>query len=234
MEADITTNTNNLQKITNTKDKAFDLIREMKTNIDTMDSDIRLHDQLLLKNKQSISVLLGEMTEHKKETYIILWKLEDHDIKLSATGYIAKKPWALHSYTERYPILHAYEHTAQLSRLAPLLDSIILQGDGLASIKHVYDAVNISMMKSLSVMHFIPKYEDLTQEYDNEDHILPSIIHPQRDDAVNAAKQYSRRFLLHLQKVTTIPSHKAPEASILQQENSLETSGFAMIMKLFK
>ena len=80
--------------------------------------------------------------------------MEEHDIKLNASGTISRKPWALQSDTAKFPILQTYESTSKLLRLAPMLESIVLKGDNVMQIRQFYNQINTAIMTSLAFMIF--------------------------------------------------------------------------------
>ena len=87
-------------------------------------------------------------------------------------------------------------------------------------------------MTTLSAHSFLPDYEDLTQDFDFTQHLIPPSTHPQYQDCSNAYKQYDRALLLHILNPHTIPQDKAPTAFQVVQENSLQKDGFCLFFKI--
>ena len=221
-----------MAKLVNAKNIAYDKIRGMKQELEAIENDMKQHDKFILKNRENIAQLSDDVKVQIKENRYLRRKMEEHDIKLNASGTISRKPWALQSDTAKYPILQTYESTSRYSRLAPMLDTIILKGDNVMEIRQFYNLINTAIMTSLASMKFLPDYDDLTTTFDYESHIVPPSNHTQFEDAQNAYKQYGRTLLLHLQKQTTIPSNSAPATAIKQQENSMATCGFKMLFEI--
>ena len=69
--------------------------------------------------------------------------MEEHDIKLNASGTISRKLWALQSDTAKYPMFQTYKSTSRYSRLALALNSIILKGDNVTEIRKFYNLIKI-------------------------------------------------------------------------------------------
>ena len=99
-------------------------------------------------------------------------------------------------------------------------------------IRQFYNIINTAIMTSLASMKFLPDYDDLTEMFDYNNHIIPQSDHTQYEDAHNAYKQSGRTLLLHLQKGTTIPANTAPVAAIKQQENSMVNCRFEMLFNI--
>ena len=113
-----------------------------------------------------MAILRSHVDETRKDHRHILRKLETHDIKLNASGSLHKKPWALQSDTDKYPLLKAYENNSHFSNLPHLLKPIILEGDSSFNIQQFYDSMNTAIMTTLSAHAFLPDYEDLQQKFD--------------------------------------------------------------------
>ena len=234
MSKDMQQHQTTMAKLSKAKDKAFEMIREMQRTIEIINDEMTINDKHILNNRNSLNILSSNMSDQQRDNRDILKRLEAHEIKLNARGTVNAKPWAKHSDIEKYPILQVYETNTHFSKLAPLLENIKLQGDDLNSIKQFWDSINAAIMTSLSTMKFLPEYDDLTHTFDPIDHLMPPPIHPQYNDANNAMKQYGTTIRLHMQKQSTFASHIAPKASILQQEQSLEKSGFTMMYEIIK
>ena len=120
-----------------------------------------------LNNKSNMAIIRSHVDETRKDHRQILRKLETHDIKLNASGSLNKKPWAIQSDTDKYPLLQAYEHNSQFSNLPHLLKPIILEGDSSFNRQQFYDSMNTAIMTTLSAHSFLLDYEDLYQAFDH-------------------------------------------------------------------
>ena len=126
---------NSMAKLINDKNVAFEKIRDMKKQLLEIKEDIEQHDKFILRNRENISQLTDDVRVQISENRFLRKKMEEHDIKLNASGTISRKPWALQSDTAKYPILQTYKSTSRYSRLAPALDSITLKGDNVMEIR---------------------------------------------------------------------------------------------------
>ena len=122
--------------------------------------------------------------------------------------------------------------TSPTSNLQHLLKPITLEGDSSANIQQFYDSMNTAIMTTLSAHSFLPDYEDLTQDFDFTQHLIPPSTHPQYQDCSNTYKQYNRALLLHVLSPHTIPQDKAPTAFQVVQENSLQKDDFCFFFKI--
>ena len=224
----------NMEKLIKAKDVAYEKMLNMKLQIESIREEVEQHDKYILRNRNNIVQLAENVRTQTTENKFLRKKMEEHDIKLNASGTISRKPWALQSDTAKFPILQTYESTSKFSRLAPMLEPIVLKGDNVMQIRQFYNQINTALMTSLASMKFYPEYDDLKPGFEHYNHVVPPKDHTQYEDACNAHKQYGNVILLHLMKQTTIPSNLAPLTSVKQQENSMETCGFEMLSKIIK
>ena len=135
MHEQLETNTKVIEKFKIAKDKLFDIVNELKAKINEVMDTIDEQDGYMLTNRNNIAIMSQNMSEIKKEHHGILSRLQEHSLKINASGSISsRKPWMLQSDTDTYPILKVYESTTKFSSLAPLLNPIKLDGDKMMDI----------------------------------------------------------------------------------------------------
>ena len=84
-----------MAKLVNAKNIAYDKIRGMKQELEAIENDMKQHDKFILKNRENIAQLSDDVKVQIKENRYLRRKMEEHDIKLNASGTISRKPWAL-------------------------------------------------------------------------------------------------------------------------------------------
>ena len=157
-----------------------------------------INGKYMLNERNSLNILYNNMSDQQRDNRDILRRLDTHKIKLNAIGIVSAKLLAKNSDAEIYVIHQVYETNTYISKLGPLLETIKLQGDDLTSIKYFWDSINAEIMTSLSIMKFLPKYDDLTYIFDLIDHRIPQYLHSQYDDESNTIKQYGTTIRLNM------------------------------------
>ena len=122
-------------KLVKTKYIVYEKIRDMKKQLQDITNEIEQHDKYILKIRKNIARIADDVKVQLNESRFLRKKMEEHDIKLNASGTISRKPWALQSDTVKYPILQAYKSTSRYARLAPMLEKITLKGDNVMEIR---------------------------------------------------------------------------------------------------
>ena len=226
-----------LKDLISMKDKAYIKIAEVKYEMNQFQDEVErkqtANEKIQLKNRQNINDITYTVKEHSKTQRKMLSTLEDHGLKLNATGtFSATSPWALTSDAETYPILRSVGKQSHFSALPKMLDQIFLDGDDLSSIQHFYDAINAAIMTTLSSNKFLPDYADLSHGFDHILHLLPTSTHTQYNDALNIYKNMSRTLLRHLHDKSTINTQKATSTALILQENNMVECGFDLLFML--
>ena len=107
----------------------------MKQQIQDIKEEIEQHAKFILRNRNNIVQLTNDVKVQISENKFLRKHMEEHDIQSNASGTISRKPWDLQLDTAKYPILQKYESTSTYSRLAPMLDTIILKGNNATEIR---------------------------------------------------------------------------------------------------
>ena len=74
---------------------AYEKIRGMKQQLQDITNEIEQHDKYILKSRESIARISDDVKVQLNESRFLRKKMEEHDIKLNASGTISRKPWDL-------------------------------------------------------------------------------------------------------------------------------------------
>ena len=227
-----------IQHMTRMKDDAFQKIAEVRYLIielqEKTEKDQLENEKFLRMHKDKLNSLTQVMNDQSKSHRTILSKIQEHELKLNATGSLSMtSPFQIVVDSDKYPILKsATNHHSHFSSLPKTLMTIALKGDDISAVQHFYDTVNTAFMTTLSSNTFLPDYVDLPMTFDFKNHLLPDPMHTKYNEALNIFKNMSRSLLHHLQNQTTIPPQQAPRAALILQENALEPCGFELMFSI--
>ena len=238
LEEQIDQNKDKIQHMTRMKDDAFQKIAELKYVVNELkestENDQRENEKFLRQHKDKINTLTQTVNDHTKSNRNILSKLQEHDLKLHATGSMSMtSPFQIVMDSDKFPLLKSItSHHSHFSSLSKSVTNILLEGDNISAVQQFYNAINTAFMTILSSNTFLPEYVDLTPNFDYESHLIPDPMHTKHTEALNIYKNMSKSLLNHLQSKATIPPRQAPRAALILQENALEQCGFSLFFTI--
>ena len=161
-----------MQLLIDDKNECFRRITELKyviqDNKEQQEKDKQLNENFLLHHKQKIAALTEVVNNHTKSTRKMMSKIEEHELKLNATGSLSiKSPFQLVINSDQFPILklEGNQHV-HFSSLSNMIKKITLHGDDIASVQQFYDAINMAFMTTISSSRFLPQYVKLNANFD--------------------------------------------------------------------
>ena len=114
--------------MTRMKDDGFQKIVELKYVVNELkestENDQRENEKFLRQHKDKINTLTQTVNDHTKSNRNILSKLQEHDLKLHATGSMSMtSPFQIVMDSDKFPLLKSitshHSHFSSLSKTAP-------------------------------------------------------------------------------------------------------------------
>ena len=198
---------------------------DLRDNFERIEKDTKLGLKETLAIKQATHDNTYELRNIKRT-------VESHALKLNATSKMGGA-WQLNSDEDKYPILknEKYNHW---SKYNGNLKDIVLEGDNLIDLKKFWNAMNTAFTSTLNANTGLEEYEDIMESYSIKDHLVPPLGHTQRNQGLEAYKNFTRVLRDHLVKESTIDKVKCPKAFKCLTRHLLNNDGFVILLHIIR
>ena len=94
--------------------------------------------------------------------------------------------------------------------------------------------MNTAFTSTLNANTGLEEYEDITDTYSIQDHLVPPLGHTQHNQGMEAYKNFTRVLRDHLVKETTIDKTKCPKAFKCLTRHLLNIDGFVLLLHIIR
>ena len=157
--------------------------------------------------------------------------VENHALKLNATSTMKAGAWALHSDEDAYPILKN-EKFNHWSKYNDNVKNIVLEGDNLMDLQKFWNTMDTAFTSTVNANKGLGEYETLTETYSAVKILVPPPGHTQRNQGLEAYKNFTRVLRDHLLKKNTINKDVCPKAYKCLTKNQLQKDGFDILTRI--
>ena len=157
--------------------------------------------------------------------------VENHALKLNATSTMKAGAWQLHSDEDVYPILKN-EKGNHWSKYNDNVKNVILEGDNLMDLQKFWSAMDTAFTSTVNANKGLGEYETLTEKYSAVETLVPPPGHTQRNQGMEAYKNFTRVLRDHLLKKNTINKDVCPKAYKCLTKNQLQKDGFDILTRI--